>query len=44
VRFEPGQSREVSLIPYEGARLIYGFHQAIMGPLPTLLAHSAPES
>jgi len=44
VRFEPGQSREVSLIPYEGARLIYGFHQAIMGPLPTLLAHSTPES
>jgi urease subunit beta len=35
VRFEPGQSREVSVIPYLGARLIYGFHQAIMGPLPT---------
>ena len=33
VRFEPGQSREVSLIPYVGARLIYGFHQAIMGAL-----------
>jgi len=33
VRFEPGQSREVSVVPYEGARLIYGFHQAIMGPL-----------
>src|SRR5437879_3634085 len=31
VRFEPGQSREVSLIPYQGARLIYGFHQAVMG-------------
>jgi urease subunit beta len=35
VRFEPGQSREVSVIPYEGARLVYGFQQAIMGPLPT---------
>ena len=35
VRFEPGQSREVSIIPYLGARLIYGFHQAIMGPLAT---------
>src|SRR5215467_4627577 len=38
VRFEPGQSREVSVIPYEGARLIYGFHQAIMGPLPASTA------
>src|SRR5690349_3896471 len=34
VRFEPGQSREVSLIPYRGARLIYGFNQAVMGVLP----------
>jgi urease subunit beta len=33
VRFEPGQCREVSVIPYEGARLIYGFQQKIMGPL-----------
>src|SRR5262249_32362230 len=31
VRFEPGQSREVSLIPYRGARLIFGFNQAVMG-------------
>ena len=31
VRFEPGQSREVSLIPYQGARLIYGFNQRVMG-------------
>ena len=34
VRFEPGQSREVSLIPYQGAGLIYGFNQAVMGALP----------
>jgi urease subunit beta len=34
VRFEPGQSREVSLIPYAGARLVYGFRRAVMGPLP----------
>jgi len=34
VRFEPGQSREVSLIPYAGARQVYGFHQAVMGALP----------
>ena len=34
VRFEPGQSREVSLVPYSGARLVYGFNQVVMGPLP----------
>ena len=34
VRFEPGQSREVSLIAYQGARLVYGFNQAVMGALP----------
>ena len=34
VRFEPGQSREVSLVPYVGARLVYGFHQRVMGALP----------
>jgi urease subunit beta len=33
VRFEPGQSREVSLIPYAGARMVYGFNQGVMGPL-----------
>ena len=34
VRFEPGQSREVSLIPYAGARLVYGFNKGVMGVLP----------
>ncbi len=34
VRFEPGQSREVFLVPYAGARLVYGFNQAVMGRLP----------
>jgi urease subunit beta len=34
VRFEPGQTRQVQLVPYRGARLVYGFQQAIMGPLP----------
>ncbi len=33
VRFEPGSSREVSLIPYVGARSVVGFNQAVMGPL-----------
>lgn len=33
VRFEPGQSREVNLIPVAGKREIYGFNQKIMGAL-----------
>lgn len=33
VRFEPGQRREVQLIPISGARRIYGFNQKIMGEL-----------
>jgi len=36
VRFEPGQSREVSLVPYAGARLVYGFHREVMGHLPAV--------
>jgi urease subunit beta len=31
IRFEPGQSKEVSLIPYKGARKIYGFRGLTMG-------------
>jgi urease subunit beta len=34
VRLEPGQSREVSLVPYAGARVVYGFHKLVMGALP----------
>ena len=33
VRFEPGQSRKVTLIPYGGKRTVYGFKQAIMNHL-----------
>ncbi|KAF0677242.1 urease subunit beta [Profundibacterium mesophilum] len=33
VRFEPGQRREVQLIPFGGARRIFGFNQQIMGCL-----------
>jgi len=33
VRFEPGQRREVNLIPVGGARRIFGFNQAVMGEL-----------
>ena len=33
VRFEPGQRREVQLIPYAGARRVFGFNQQVMGDL-----------
>lgn len=33
VRFEPGQSREVTLIPISGARIIYGFRGDVSGKL-----------
>ena len=33
VRFEPGQRRKVSLIPFSGARRIFGFNSAVMGDL-----------
>ena len=33
VRFEPGQSREVRLIPYAGARRVFGFNGKVMGEL-----------
>jgi len=33
VRFEPGQSREVTLVALAGARKVYGFRQAVMGKL-----------
>jgi len=33
VRFEPGQRREVSLIPVSGGRTIYGFNGVVMGRL-----------
>ncbi|MGV6839057.1 MAG: urease subunit beta [Planktomarina sp.] len=33
VRFEPGQRREVQLIPLSGNQVVYGFNQKIMGAL-----------
>ncbi len=33
VRFEPGQTREITLVPYQGTRTIYGFRAAIQGPI-----------
>jgi urease subunit beta len=33
VRFEPGQTRTVRLVPFAGKREIYGFRQSVMGKL-----------
>jgi urease subunit beta len=33
VRFEPGQTRAVTLVPIAGKRAVYGFRQVIMGKL-----------
>lgn len=33
VRFEPGQMREVTLVPLSGDRIVHGFRQMISGPL-----------
>ncbi|MFW5680473.1 MAG: urease subunit beta [Pseudomonadota bacterium] len=33
VRFEPGQTRAVTLVPYRGDRKVYGFNQKVMGAL-----------
>ncbi|MET1416223.1 urease subunit beta [Roseibium sp. HPY-6] len=33
VRFEPGQTRSVKLVPYRGNRTVYGFNQKVMGQL-----------
>jgi urease subunit beta len=33
VRFEPGQTREVRLVPYSGARRVFGFNAQVMGDL-----------
>jgi urease subunit beta len=33
VRFEPGQSRNVTLVPYAGTRKVFGFRAGVMGKL-----------
>jgi urease subunit beta len=33
VRFEPGQKREIKLVPFRGKREIWGFRQDVMGKL-----------
>ena len=34
VRFEPGQTREVTLVPYGGRRIVLGFQGTVQGKLP----------
>jgi urease subunit beta len=33
VRFEPGQTRTVTLVPYRGDRVVFGFNGKVMGKL-----------
>lgn len=33
IRFEPGQTRQVTLIPFAGDQVIYGFRGEVMGPV-----------
>ncbi len=33
VRFEPGQTRAVTLVPYRGDRIVHGFNQKVQGAL-----------
>ena len=42
IRFEPGQSRDIQLIPYSGARRVVGFRGAIMGNLDVPAAPAMP--
>ncbi len=33
IRFEPGQSRDIELVPFGGSRRVFGFNQKVMGEL-----------
>ena len=33
IRFEPGQTRDITLVPYQGTRRIFGFRGDVMGNL-----------
>jgi urease subunit beta len=43
VRFEPGQTREVTLVALAGARKIFGFRQEVMGPLARAAEKATPK-
>ncbi|GAA0587312.1 urease subunit beta [Halomonas salifodinae] len=44
IRFEPGQTRRVTLIPFVGRRHIYGFRGEVMGALSTAPADARTPS
>jgi urease beta subunit len=44
VRFEPGQTARVDLVPIGGARVVYGFNSAVNGPLDQADADEALRS
>lgn len=43
VRFEPGETKEIRLVPIGGARVIHGFNGAVNGPLDAIDADTALE-
>jgi len=43
IRFEPGQTREVKLVPYAGRRRVYGFNAKVMGALDAAASKSKPD-
>ncbi len=44
VRFEPGQTRTVELVALAGARIVYGFTGAVMGPLDATARERTPRA
>ncbi len=44
VRFEPGQTRNVELVEFAGARIVFGHTGKIMGPLDKAASTGAPGS
>ena len=43
VRFEPGQTRAVTLVPYGGDRAVWGFNKAVMGKLEMVQVFNAKD-
>lgn len=42
VRFEPGQTRDVTLVALAGTRTVYGFRGEVMGPLKRAVGRPKP--
>lgn len=43
VRFEPGDEREVTLVPFVGSREVYGLNALVNGPLDAVPSETVPE-